>query len=371
MKELRKHYSVEIDKVTKQEWSDLLTRFDDATIYQTWSYGAVRWGEKSLSHLLLKKEGEVVGMAQVSIKRIPFLPCGIAYVPWGPLWHKKGGNEDWEVFRQLVRVLRDEYATRRGLLLRIAPNEIESPERNITGMLQEEGYMRKAQPYRTILIDLSPSLEDLRKRLARRWRRALKEAESRGLQIMNGRSVELLDTLREIYGEMVSRKGFIPGVDIDEFCEIQKDLPENLKMKILVCEYGGKPVGAIMASLLGNKGIGLIGGSRRNGLNLGGFHLLNWRLIEWMKSQGANFYDFGGYDPQNNPGTASFKEGIGGKDVYHIGQFETSNGFLSPFAVRLGEKIRALYRKRKNLLASQKKSLRELNEETSDNRQNE
>ena len=52
----------EIDCVTKAQWSALLNHFEDANIYQTWSYGAVRWGERNLSHLLLKQDGEVIGM---------------------------------------------------------------------------------------------------------------------------------------------------------------------------------------------------------------------------------------------------------------------------------------------------------------------
>ena len=44
MKTLAEGYTVKIDQISKDEWSELLPRFDDATIYQTWSYGAVRWG---------------------------------------------------------------------------------------------------------------------------------------------------------------------------------------------------------------------------------------------------------------------------------------------------------------------------------------
>ena len=30
---------------------EMLDRFSDANIYQTWAYGAVRWGAKGLSHI--------------------------------------------------------------------------------------------------------------------------------------------------------------------------------------------------------------------------------------------------------------------------------------------------------------------------------
>ena len=45
-------YQIEVDRVKEAEWSELMSRFDDANIYQTWSYGAVRWQQKNLSHLV-------------------------------------------------------------------------------------------------------------------------------------------------------------------------------------------------------------------------------------------------------------------------------------------------------------------------------
>jgi len=345
MKSIDAGYCAEVDQISKSEWSNLLVQFEDATIYQTWSYGAIRWGEKNLSHLVLRKAKDVVGIAQVSTKSIPFLGAGIAYIPWGPLWRLKGKENDVSEFAELVRALRKEYAMKRGLLLRITPNEIDGNHNQCVSILQNEGYVKKAQPYRTLLIDLTVSMEDLYRGLARRWKRALKTAESKGLKVIQGIDQNLFETLNTLYADMVGRKGFVPGVKINEFRSVQSDLPEILKMKIMVCEHDGKPVSSLMTSLIGNKGIGIIGGTKTNGLSLGGFHLLNWKMMEWMKSEGAKYYDFGGYDPENNPGTASFKEGLPGHVVTHIGQFEASDSFVSSIAVGSGEVMRSIFRK--------------------------
>jgi len=353
MESLNISYSIEIDRMAKAEWSEYLLKFEDATIYQTWSYGAVRWGVNNLSHLVLKKGEEIVGLAQVSIKKIPFLEAGIAYIPWGPMWRSKDRENEISKFGEIIRALKNEYAIRRGLLLRIAPNEIDGDDNKCTSILESEGFVRRRQHYRTLLIELSASMDELYKGLARRWKRALKTAESKKLRVSEGDNEEFFEAPNKLYKDMVSRKGFVPGVDIDEFRAIQKDLPETLKMKIMTCEYEGKPVSALMASLIGNKGIGLIGGTGTVGLNLGGFHLLNWKMIEWMKSEGANWYDFGGYDPKGNPGTASFKDGLPGQDLFHIGQWETCTNQLSSSFVRLGEwgknSARAIHAKWDNL----------------------
>lgn len=348
---MHSEYTTTIDRVNKNEWTYLLQQFEDANIYQTWSYGAVRWGEKNSSHIVLKKNDEVVGIAQASIVKVPILKRGIAYIPWGPVWKKRGReatikNSEIEVTdiddaRQMIKALKEEYVFRRNLLLRLTPQEIRDNDQGIQSILEDVGFHLKSNPYRTLLIDLSASMEDILKGSSRRWRRALKAAEQKELKIIEGSGDDLYESFKILYHEMLDRKQFVPTIDIDEFQKIQKGLPEPMKMKIMLCEFKGRPVSALIASLIGKKGIGLLGATGNVGMNLGSFHLLIWRMMRWMKSNGAHFFDFGGYRPDENPGTASFKEGLPGKDVTHIGQFEACRSPISSFLVRHGERIRS------------------------------
>ena len=68
----------------------MIDLFNDANIYQTSAYGGVRWGEKNLSRLVLKRDGEVLGIAQLRIIRPTPLKFGMAYLRWGPLWERRG-----------------------------------------------------------------------------------------------------------------------------------------------------------------------------------------------------------------------------------------------------------------------------------------
>jgi lipid II:glycine glycyltransferase (peptidoglycan interpeptide bridge formation enzyme) len=338
--DLNSPYSVEIDRVTKAGWSKLLYEFVDANIYQTWSYGAVRWGESNLSHLLLFKDGAVTAMAQVAIKKIPFLRAGIGYAPWGPVWKRKGHEPSFQDLKETLGALREEYVKRRGLLLRLAPGEIEETGDEVKVALETQGYALKRRHYRTLLIDLGRPMDELLKASSRRWRRALKAATEKGLTVWEGTDDATFQILEGLHREMVARKGFLPGVDISEFRKVQEDLPQKLKMKIMICEHDGTPVAALMASLIGVKGVGLLGATSAQGLNMGGFHLLNWKMMEWMKVSGAQYYDFGGYDPEKNPGTAGFKEGLDGLDVSHVGQYEVCVSPLSVAAVQGAELLR-------------------------------
>jgi lipid II:glycine glycyltransferase (peptidoglycan interpeptide bridge formation enzyme) len=186
-------YNVEIDRVEKEEWSNLLLEFADATIYQTWSYGAVRWGNKNISHLVLKKNGAVVGLSQLIIKKMPVLGAGIAYVPWGPLWRKEASECNINNLKVLLRSLYKEYVVNRNLLLRIAPNIIENGSSEICSIFEELGFKKNISvaPYRTLLVDLSPSLLEIRKKLDQKWRNQLNRSEKNGLNIIEGAGDEL------------------------------------------------------------------------------------------------------------------------------------------------------------------------------------
>ena len=115
-------WQVEVDRATPAEWSDMLDLFDDANIYQTRSYGAVRWGRKNLSHLVLKRNDEVVGIAQLRIVRPTRLKFGMAYLRWGPICQRRGSDLDPEVVARMAEALYQEYVVKERLLLQILPN---------------------------------------------------------------------------------------------------------------------------------------------------------------------------------------------------------------------------------------------------------
>ena len=112
-------YKSEVGRLEKSSWHEIIQRFDDSSIYQTWSYEAPRRNPIPIDHMILRDERGVVAAAQVRIMKIPLFQAGVAYVRWGPLWKLKGEPGNPEVFRQAVRALRNEYAVRRGMILRI------------------------------------------------------------------------------------------------------------------------------------------------------------------------------------------------------------------------------------------------------------
>lgn len=343
------NYKVEIDNVDEQQWSELLEQFDDASLYQTWSYGAVRWGERNLSHFILKQNETVVAMAQLRIIKKPVIG-GIAYIRWGGLWQRKNQYNQIDIFREMIIALKKEYAIKRGLWLRILPNIRETEGQPYIEILKQEGFQHNL-PFeggRTIYIDLSLPIETLRNNLQSRWRNYLKKVEQSKLKIIDDKSPEeLYEIFSTMYREMHRRKGFVEYVDIEEYRVLQTKLPEKFKMKILACELEGVPQAAIICAPLGNMGVYVLGATSDEGLKNRGSYLLHWKMLEWLKEKGYRWYDLGGIDPEKTPGTAQFKYGLAGKlgiDSKPIGQFDICFNPLSKLVINTVDRLRALQR---------------------------
>jgi lipid II:glycine glycyltransferase (peptidoglycan interpeptide bridge formation enzyme) len=343
-------WQVEVDRVTAAEWWLMLDLFDDANLYQTWSYGAVRWREKNLSHLVLKRGGEVLGIAQLRIVRPTSLKFGMAYLRWGPLYQRRGRPVDPEIPKILARALEEEYVGKRKLFLRILPNVFANTSYSRSFLdafapFKAES-LKKDNTYRTFLVDLAPSLEELRKRLDPKWRNKLSGAEKNGLEVVQEDSTaggeDLYTTFCQIYRQMRLRKSFETTVDVDEFGRIQQDLPERHRMKVLICKEKGKPVAGLVVSAMGNTAIYLLGATSDEGLKSKGAYLLQWTMMKWLKEQGIRWYDLGGIDPEVNPGVYSFKKGFSGADVTQLNPLVACDSLVSSAVVRASLALRRM-----------------------------
>jgi hypothetical protein len=337
-------FQVEVDRITAPEWSSLLHRFEDANPYQTWSYGAIRWGEKNLSHLVLRRGGQVAGMAQVRIIRAGFLNRGIAYMRWGPICQLRGQQLALPTLRQMAAALRAEYVRKRRLFLRILPNAFAgSPRAEVFQAAFSQfaaGPSALSVPNRTLVLNLAPTLEELRKALDQKWRNQLNRAEKNNLVVLQGCGPDHYQMFPKLYQDMWSRKKFDTPVDVAEWGRICADLPEGLRLQILICQDKGVPVSGIVCSGIGNTGIYLLGATSEAGLRSKGAYLLQWTMIKWLKENGFHYYDLGGIDPERNPGVYHFKKGVAGEDLTRIAPLECCEDRLSCLAMKAADLVR-------------------------------
>jgi hypothetical protein len=338
-------YTAEVDQINESTWSECQSQFGDASVYQTWAYGAVHWGESNLSHFVLKRNAQIVAMAQCRILRPPLVPWGMAYLRWGPLCRSKHSPYDDKTLYSLASALAGEYIMKRGLWLRVLSHvpEMDSIAPIWVKAFESAGLRRTpGRPsYRTFLLDLKPPLEELRRSLDQKWRNQLNQACRNQLSIVEGTSEDLFDKFIAIYDEMLRRKHFDRTVDVREFRKIQTALPDSFRMNVMLCEHEGRAIAGLVGAGVGTTGSYLLGATNADGMRLKGAYLLQWQMIGWLKQMGCTRYDLGGINPEKNPGVYHFKKGLSGTDVSYLGEFDGCRHPLSATLVRIAEWTRA------------------------------
>ena len=345
-------YAVEVDTVDKDGWHDVLDRFADANIYQSWSYEVTRVGESRMSHLLLRRNGETVAAAQLKIVKVPFVKLGVAYVRWGPMWRLRGREADPTVLSAALDAIRHEYAVRRGLTVRILPY-FHSDESDTFHALLGAGRFARLDaetPQRTLLMSLEHALPELRARLDQKWRNCLNRAEKNELVVEEGTGDELFERFIGIHAQMHARKGFVAGSDVNEFRAIQHDLPERHKMRVFLASTRGELAAGAVCSRIGDFGVYLHGATSDAGMPTSASYLLQWHALTWLKDNGAVSYNLHGINPVTNPGTYRFKAGLcgrSGRDLHYLGTYECSGPASSHALVGLAESLRRAWRHRR------------------------
>jgi hypothetical protein len=324
-------YTAEFDSVDKQEWNKIINQFSDANIYQTWSYDAIRCGEKNISHFVLRSGREVVAGAQARIVRIPLIGLGAAYIRWGPFWQLQDQRPDPAVFRLALRALRKEYVCRRGLILRIFPALYNDNSYSLNELLLQEGYtlVPEENRPRTLIMDISQSLDDVRKKMDQKWRNCLNKSERNELEVIEGTDDSLFADFIGLYRALLERKQFQEPNDINEFRMIQQDLPPEYKMRIFLCQSNGISSAGVICATIGETGVYLFGATNDQGMTNKGSYLLQWKAIQWMKDNGCRYYNLNGINPEKNSGGYHFKAGLlgkNGRDVYYLGRYDSYSG---------------------------------------------
>ena len=342
--ELSNDYALELGQLDDRSWYNIIKNYKDANLYQTSSYDTSDAGLRKYSHLILKKENEIVAAAQVRIVQLPVIKTGIAYVLQGPMWRKNGMPEDAGIFRQTIRALRNEYSRRQGLVLRLFPIAFRRKDDNLEGILKEEGYhyYDDGKSHRTLVIDLEPTLQELRTALDQKWRNCLNRAEKNGLEVIEGEDDALFDEIKKIHLEMANRKGLTDLGDVNHLKKVQGYLPPGYKLRVILCRLDGETQAGAIFSAIGNTAVYLVGATSNAGMKSNGSYINQWTFIKWLKENKFRYFDLNGINPEANPGTYHFKRGLAGKkgmDLEYLGKYQVVDNPFSALMVNGAESL--------------------------------
>ncbi len=303
-------YAAEIDTIDKEQWDQFLKKFDDTTIFQTWTYGSARWGEKNLSHAVIKEGGKVIGLAQAVLFGIPFSRKLLANVQFGPAWQRRADAAGIDHLRATIRALREEYVVRRRLCLRLRPWAYDLAAEVRAAMLAEGSWRETQSAYETYILDLKQTESELRKAMDKKWRSNLRKAEQCALRVSQETGRDGIRIFYDLSGQMQKRKQFSSGF-LDMLPALCETLPQDFKPRIFVCWHDNVPAASAIVSAIGNCAFYLNGASADAGLNVRAGYFLQWMIVRWLKEQGVcRWYDLHGV--LSSPGVRRFKRGLVG-----------------------------------------------------------
>lgn len=331
-----------LERVDRARWNELAADFDDFNYQQTWAYGealAARRGAGS-EHVAIHCGTDLIGLADVRIKRVPVFGGGLSYVTSGPLIRRRGGDDPSRLeccLRSLVR----EYVQTRGLTLRVLPCVRPTTEGNsaVAECFERAGLVMSsgAERYRTIVLDLGQPAAALRAALAGKWRNCLNAGRRAGLRVILTTADADFDRFAALFEAFVSRKGYEVDLDARFYAAVQRELPDDQRLAVGLAYEGDELVAGSVTAMHGDTAVYLLGATSEAGLKTKASYVLQWSTIELAQQRGMRWYDLGGIDPGGNPGVHHFKRGMGGADVCAAGPFEKAPDAIRGAVLRAAE----------------------------------
>lgn len=227
------------------------------------------------------------------------------YLPRGPVFltdleeNKKKAALDF---------LETEFKKRGSVFLRIEPREKK--------LIRGAKTSINLQPQKTLMLDLSLSLEDLLNSFHAKTRYNIKLAEKKGVKIKTENTTEAFNSFWSLMTETGKRDAF--KIHNQTHYKLLATFNSSF-IKLFTAEFEGKVIAAGLFSFYGNKATYLHGASSYSNRQLMAPYLLQWTVIKQAKELSYKYYDFYGIDDKKWPGVTRFKKGFGGFEVDYAG----------------------------------------------------
>lgn len=297
--------------VSEQDWNDFLAGFPEAHILQTAAWGVLKSGFGwQAAHVLVGDSG-----AQVLFRKLP-LGFSLAYIPKGPV----GAN--WEKLWPEVDAI---CKARRAVFLKVEPDLWEDASDLLLGGAPPRGFClspHEIQPPRTLVIDLTGSEDQILGQMKQKTRYNIRLARRKGVVIRQTSDVETFHKLMEITAE---RDTF--GVHSLAYYQQAFDLfaPRG-QCALLMAEFEEQPLAGLMVFARGPRAWYFYGASSNDQRHLMPTYLLQWKAMQWARTQGCSMYDLWGIPDEDQEtleanflersdglwGVYRFKRGFGG-----------------------------------------------------------
>ena len=300
--------------VSFTEWHSFIQNHPNAHVLQTAEWGELKaafgW---DVARIVLGEEG-----VQILFRKLP-LGFTVAYIPKLRSITRDNFISD-RLWVEIDRVCRQKHS----IFLKIEPDawdneplQLDSPNRVLTSS------PHNIQPPRTIVISLAGSLDDILARMKQKCRYNIRLAEKKDITIRAWDDLAGFHQLMQVTG---GRDGF--GVHSQAYYRKAYDLFHSVGMaELLVAEFEGRPLAALMVFAHGERSWYLYGASNDEERNRMPTYLLQWEAVKWARNLGCSLYDLWGVPDADEEtleaqfenrhdglwGVYRFKRGFGGQ----------------------------------------------------------
>lgn len=348
---------------TSKSWNELIASLPLPHLLQTWEWSQVKakYGWQPMPFVWRDPQSAPSDPPQAAamvLKRS--LPVGGFAKKMCVLYLPKGPNLDWNdaILRQRVLGDLQLFARRQGAIFVKLDPDVElgrgvpesdgavefSAGQAVRSELMQRGWkfsQDQIQFRNTVLIDLSPSIDELLANMKQKTRYNIRLAQKKGVTVRIGRADDL-PMLYRMYAETSVRDGFLIREEgyyntvWRTFGRSSTFAPSSSTPfhEPLIAEVAGTPVGAVSMFHFGGQAIYLFGMSRDEHREKMPNYLLQWEAMQRARTVGCKNYNLWGapneFDQSDDLwGVFRFKEGLGGYVSRTLGAWDfTPNPLL-------------------------------------------
>jgi peptidoglycan pentaglycine glycine transferase (the first glycine) len=304
---------IELQRCTnKEQWDEYILEAEGHPL-QLWEWGQVKAGHGwVVERIFAVDDDEIVGAAQVLLRKLPFPFTYFAYIPRGPV-----GSES--VLAQFLEKIA-------GLVKRDYKAVAVSIEPDTTDFSKPDGWLRstnKVLPAETVLLNLHQSESDLLADMAKKTRQYIRKSAA-SVEIRQVKDRATIEACLLLYKETATRAGFNlhqTNYYLDVFSHMQDYSP------IFAAFEDDTPISFLWLAISGETAYELYGGMNARGQELRANYALKWHAIRKVKEWGLHRYDFGGLIAG---GVSDFKQQWSSEHTVFAGSFDRP---LSPFYI--------------------------------------
>jgi lipid II:glycine glycyltransferase (peptidoglycan interpeptide bridge formation enzyme) len=304
----------------KAEWGTQDSQAWDAAhaqaagpLQQDWAYGSTMLvSGGTVIRAVIQADGHTVGLAQCVVRRFANVG-GVALCTRGPLWLAPLSGKDKA---HAYRSLRQSLPVKGLRFMFVTPNEPISQDLGLSP------FKRVMTGYSTALLDLSPSMADLRAGLEKRFRHRVGGAEKSELTVHRvGTNVGQYRWLMDAEQLQRDNRGLqgMPLHFVDAYIASRKQPGHNVLT--LRADIGRDRVAGMMFLLHGQAATYQIGWTSDAGRDAHAHNLLLYKGMEALKERGIRSLDMGGINTGRSAGIARFKISTGAKVVTFAGTY--------------------------------------------------